>query len=146
MRHMAPGNRWYRRYVVGLAMLALGCGAAIATFNQQAYLNTTSLKAEALALVAKGTEPYADHEEAAKRLMRCPRVATPHDTAGLRSQVVRWQPNECYSAWTGTGSFLLRTCSGSSTHQVHATHRPAADAQSLSDRSLRKSIFEIMSQ
>ena len=69
MRWMTARNQWHRRYVVVLAMLTLACGATIATFNQRAYENATTLKAEALALVGKGTEPYANHKAAAERLM-----------------------------------------------------------------------------
>ena len=39
-----------------------GCNY-IAPYNQHAYEQTTSLKVEALSLVAKANEPYRDHEK-----------------------------------------------------------------------------------
>jgi hypothetical protein len=39
-----------------------GCNY-IAPYNQHAYEQTTSLKVEAMSLVAKANEPYSDHEK-----------------------------------------------------------------------------------
>ena len=43
-----------------------GCNY-IAPYNQHAYEQTTSLKVEALSLVAKANEPYSDHEKEIKQ-------------------------------------------------------------------------------
>ena len=44
----------------------LGCNY-IAPYNQHAYEQTTSLKVEALSLVAMANEPYSDHEKEIER-------------------------------------------------------------------------------
>ena len=43
-------------------LFLFGCNY-IAPYNQHAYEQTTSLKVEALSIVAKANEPYSDHEK-----------------------------------------------------------------------------------
>jgi len=45
-----------------ITLLIVGCGSS-AIFNQKAYEQATSLKVDALNLMDKATEPYADHEK-----------------------------------------------------------------------------------
>lgn len=62
-----------RHSVIMLMLFASFCLIAgcklIAEYNQVAYEYATSLKAEALALMEKASEPYADHEEDVEELM-----------------------------------------------------------------------------
>ena len=54
-----------------LVFIAFGlaaCSALISPFSETAYRNATSLKAESLALIAKSSEPYAQHRVAAEKL------------------------------------------------------------------------------
>ena len=56
--------------VVWLACLCLGgCAPLIGPYSPTAYQNATSLKAETLALMEKGTEPYAEYERQIEALM-----------------------------------------------------------------------------
>jgi hypothetical protein len=48
--------------VMFVFLFYFGCNY-IAPYNQHAYEQTTSLKVEALSLVAKANEPYSDHEK-----------------------------------------------------------------------------------
>lgn len=54
-----------RRRRIRLLPLAIGmmACATIAPFSQVAYEQATSIKAESLALMNKGVEPYAEHEK-----------------------------------------------------------------------------------
>jgi hypothetical protein len=53
-----------------LAVLGLiGCAPLIGPYSPIAYQNATSLKAETLALMEKGTEPYAEYERQIEVLM-----------------------------------------------------------------------------
>jgi len=59
------------RAVLSLALVtyaAVSCAPSIALFNERAYDQATTLKVEALALMEKATEPFADHEEAVEAL------------------------------------------------------------------------------
>ena len=51
-----------------LCLLALSACAGISPFNQQAYENATAAKAEALLLIARATEPFAEHRPAVEAL------------------------------------------------------------------------------
>jgi len=44
-----------------LAGIVASCGPTISTFSSIAYEQATSLKVDALALMSRATEPYADH-------------------------------------------------------------------------------------
>jgi hypothetical protein len=53
-----------------LAFLGLiGCAPLIGPYSPTAYQNATSLKAETLALMDKGTEPYREYERQIEALM-----------------------------------------------------------------------------
>lgn len=52
-----------------LAVLSIACTSLIAPYNETAYENATSLKAEALALMSKATECYSNHEERVEALL-----------------------------------------------------------------------------
>ncbi len=59
------------RLAAGLVLVTalLGaCSPTISEFNARAYEQATELKVEALALMDKGTEPYADHASAVQQL------------------------------------------------------------------------------
>jgi hypothetical protein len=43
------------------AAMVWSCASMIAVFDQQAYVNATTLKAEASALMDQATEPFANH-------------------------------------------------------------------------------------
>ena len=58
MRSVALSRAMALLFVV---FLLSGCGRLIADYSLDAYKNATSLKAEALAMVGKSTEPYAKH-------------------------------------------------------------------------------------
>ncbi len=51
-----------------LAGVLARCGPAISSFNPVAYEQATSLKVDALALMERATEPYADHSAAVDSL------------------------------------------------------------------------------
>jgi hypothetical protein len=51
-----------------LVMFLVGCPRHIATYRPEAYEKATSLKVEALNLMDKATEPYAQHQAAAETL------------------------------------------------------------------------------
>lgn len=56
--------------VVSILMATISaCSSLIATYNQAAYEQATSTKAESLVLMSKGTEPYNQHAQAAAALM-----------------------------------------------------------------------------
>jgi hypothetical protein len=61
-----------RRFaIVGLLLMVLflvGCPRQIAPYRPEAYDKATSLKVEALNLMDKATEPYAQHQAAAETL------------------------------------------------------------------------------
>mgnify|MGYP003974786991 CR=1 FL=1 len=46
-----------------MVSMILSCSSMIAVFDQQAYLNATTLKAEASALMDQATEPYVNHTD-----------------------------------------------------------------------------------
>jgi hypothetical protein len=48
-------------FLVLLVLQLAGCPLLISPYDQVAYQNATTLKAETLALVDKSTEPYAQH-------------------------------------------------------------------------------------
>jgi hypothetical protein len=54
---------WYRSAAVLVLslMMAAGCSPQISPFDQYAYTHTTSLKVDALNLMANATEDYAKH-------------------------------------------------------------------------------------
>ena len=54
--------------VVFAALLAAAACIRIASYNETEYQYATSLKAEALALMDKATEPYAQHQADAEKL------------------------------------------------------------------------------
>lgn len=62
-----------------LAPLLAACPAAISQFSPIAYEQATSLKVDALALMDKAIEPYADHEAEVAALVR--RVAKAYEFA-----------------------------------------------------------------
>lgn len=52
------------QWILGLLVLLLtGCPSLISPYDQAAYQNATSLKAEMLALVEKGNARYKEHEQ-----------------------------------------------------------------------------------
>ncbi len=55
--------------LVLLCLTLAGCNNLIAPYNQTAYANATSIKAEALLLMAKATETYSDHQSEVDALM-----------------------------------------------------------------------------
>lgn len=56
--------------VVSILMATISaCSSLIAPYNQAAYEQATSIKAESLVLMSKGTEPYNQHAQAAAALM-----------------------------------------------------------------------------
>lgn len=59
------------RAALALVLLAAAaaCTPLIGAYSPRAYEHATSLKAETLALVEHADEPYAEHREAADRLM-----------------------------------------------------------------------------
>jgi hypothetical protein len=56
-----------RTYLLSLTCALTAC-AHIAPFSEVAYQHATSLKVESLALVAKATEPYAEHRAEVEKL------------------------------------------------------------------------------
>ena len=52
-----------------LGVFIVSCSSMIAVFDQQAYLNATTLKAEASTLMDQAVEPYIDHSESVKFFM-----------------------------------------------------------------------------
>lgn len=69
---MARSLGWVRisQPVIRLAFLCLvGCAPLIGPYSPTAYQNATSLKAETLALMEKGTQPYHDYEKQVESLM-----------------------------------------------------------------------------
>lgn len=54
---------------VVLAAALWACTPLIGAYSPRAYEHATSLKAETLALVERADEPYAEHRQAAERLM-----------------------------------------------------------------------------
>lgn len=57
MQTLMPVRLWL---VLAVLVLA-GCNGTIGPFTQRAYEQATSLKAEALTLMDKATQPYAEH-------------------------------------------------------------------------------------
>lgn len=55
--------------LVVLAAALGACTPLIGAYSPRAYEHATSLKAETLALVERADEPYAEHRQAAERLM-----------------------------------------------------------------------------
>ncbi|MEE8264017.1 MAG: hypothetical protein V3R40_02035 [Gammaproteobacteria bacterium] len=56
--------------VVSILMATVNaCSSLIATYSQAAYKQATSIKAESLVLMSKGTEPYNQHAQAVAALM-----------------------------------------------------------------------------
>jgi hypothetical protein len=64
----SKGKRWQMLLLV-VALTVWSCGSMIAVFNQRAYENATTLKAEASALMGQASEPFADHAEEVLALM-----------------------------------------------------------------------------
>ena len=64
-------HRYWKFYpfLVLLFLTLAGCNNLIAPYNQTAYANATSIKAEALLLMAKAAEPYSDHQSEVDGLM-----------------------------------------------------------------------------
>jgi hypothetical protein len=62
-------------------VMIIGCGAKIAGFDQTALQNAVSLKTEALALMDKATEPYADHKDATDKFMLAVDKASKHSAS-----------------------------------------------------------------
>ena len=62
------GMRWQMPLLV-VALTVWSCGSLIAVFDQRAYENATTLKAEASALMGQATEPFADHADEVQALM-----------------------------------------------------------------------------
>ena len=54
-------------YLLIAALIMVGC-STISVFNQKGYEQATSLKVDALALMDKAIDPYADHEKEIKIL------------------------------------------------------------------------------
>ncbi len=57
-----------KRWLLIGALLCFAACATISTFSQHAYLQTTSLKVEALALMDKANAPYDTHADAVEKL------------------------------------------------------------------------------
>ncbi len=56
--------------VVSILMATVNaCSSLITTYSQVAYEQATSIKAESLVLMSKGTEPYNQHAQAVTALM-----------------------------------------------------------------------------
>jgi len=65
-------DRWtwkLRSLLLPLFIVLTGCNSLIAPYNETAYQNATSVKAQAMLLITKATEPYADHEAEVDELM-----------------------------------------------------------------------------
>lgn len=64
-------NKFYKKvatlFILLLALAA--CDPLISPFQEQAYKNATTLKAQSLALIAKSSEPYSSHREAVEKLL-----------------------------------------------------------------------------
>ena len=62
---------FFNKLALAFALLfgLMACDPLIGPFTEQAYKNATSLKAQSLALMAKSTQPYANHRAAAEKLM-----------------------------------------------------------------------------
>ncbi len=58
-----------RRVIWGAFLCLVGCAPLIGPYSPIAYQNATSLKAETLALMEKGTQPYHDYEKQVESLM-----------------------------------------------------------------------------
>jgi hypothetical protein len=52
-----------------LVFALAACDPLISPFQEQAYENATTLKAQSLALIAKSGEPYSSHREAVEKLL-----------------------------------------------------------------------------
>lgn len=65
MRTTNPGHKTLAAFSLALVLVLLCFHACsyISPYSHFAYQQATSLKAEALALMDKATEPYANHEE-----------------------------------------------------------------------------------
>lgn len=64
----SKGMRWLMPLLV-VALTLWSCGSSIAVFDQRAYENATTLKAEASALMDQASEPFADHADEVLALM-----------------------------------------------------------------------------
>lgn len=62
------GMRW-RMLSLVVVLTVWSCASSIAVFNQRAYENATTLKAEAYALMDKASEPFADHADEVQAFM-----------------------------------------------------------------------------
>jgi hypothetical protein len=64
------GNQgWRAAAAIGVLVAgASACSAGISPYSAAAYQQATSLRAEALSVMGKATEPYAEHEQEAQAL------------------------------------------------------------------------------
>ncbi|MGJ8561879.1 MAG: hypothetical protein ACSHX3_16820 [Litorimonas sp.] len=62
---------FYKKIVLlfSLAFALAACDPLISPFQEQAYENATTLKAQSLALIAKSGEPYSSHRETVDKLL-----------------------------------------------------------------------------
>lgn len=71
---------------LGLAILVNGC-STIAQYDQVAYQQATSLKVDALNLMANATEPYATHAQAVAELMVRVDKAYEYDKGRMKNEI-----------------------------------------------------------
>lgn len=69
MKRSPSRRRSLSPFMILLATSILACGPTIAVFNQHAYKNATTLKAEALAVMDMASQSYASHQEEVRRLL-----------------------------------------------------------------------------
>ncbi|WP_299877683.1 hypothetical protein [uncultured Sulfitobacter sp.] len=62
---------FYRRAAILISLLVTlaACDPLISPFQEQAYKNATTLKAQSLALITKSGEPYSTHRAALEKLL-----------------------------------------------------------------------------
>ena len=65
---VSKGMRWQMSLLV-VVFMVLSCSSMIAVFDQQAYVNSTTLKAEASTLMDQATEPFAEHADEVRAFM-----------------------------------------------------------------------------
>lgn len=64
-------NVFYKKIAIlfSLILALAACDPLISPFQEQAYENATTLKAQSLALIAKSSEPYSSHRTAVEQLL-----------------------------------------------------------------------------
>jgi hypothetical protein len=63
-------NTLYRLRILLALVILTACGSSIALFDQYAYTQTTSLKVEALAVLSKATDDYANHKDEVELMLQ----------------------------------------------------------------------------